>query len=106
MRFLEENHTFIYQADIWEFIASPKKLSASDVADSAFLTKPAYPDEFDDLLIIKYYDLEKSGLSPERFEKISQFEKTRMKVGVPNPYTLKELLEANRRWARLGHKKR
>ncbi|MHA2039546.1 MAG: B12-binding domain-containing radical SAM protein [Promethearchaeota archaeon] len=103
--FLEENHTNIYQADIWEFISSPKKLSASDGVNSDFWTKPVYPEEFDDLLIIKYYDLENKGSSAERFEKISQFEKARIKLGVPNPYKLKELLEANKRWVKLGHKK-
>lgn len=105
LHFLEENHSYIYQADIWEFISSPKKLSATDGADSAFWTKSVYPDEFDDLLIIKYYDLENRGLSPERFDKISQFEKARIKLGIPNPYTLKELLEANKRWIKLGYKK-
>jgi radical SAM superfamily enzyme YgiQ (UPF0313 family) len=106
LKFFEENHKYIYQADIWEFISSPKKLSDSEVTNSDFSTKPVYPEEFDDLLIIKYYDLENKGLSPERFEKITQFEKLRMKLGVPNPYTLKELLDANRRWVQLGHKKR
>jgi hypothetical protein len=104
IRFLHENRTHIYQADIWEFISSPKKLSASEVTDSSFITKPVYPEEFDDLLLIKYYDLEEKGLSPERFEKISQFEKSRMKLGIPNPYTLKELIDANNRWIKLGHK--
>lgn len=106
MNFLEENHNYIYQADIWEFISMPKKLSASEGTDSDFLTKPLYPEEFDDLLLIKYYDQANKGLSPERFKKITQFEKLRMRLGIPNPYTLKELLEANRHWVKLGHKKR
>ena len=104
MRFLEENCRNIYQADIWEFIASPKKLALSEKTGNVFATKHLYPEEFDDLLLIKYYDQESEGLSPERFEKISQFEKLRMKLGIPNPYTLKELLEANKRWVELGHK--
>ncbi|MBI4682360.1 MAG: radical SAM protein [Nitrospirae bacterium] len=106
LRFLEENSRNIYQADIWEFISSPKKLSPSEDTGVDFATKPLYPEEFDDLLLIKYYDQESEGLAPERFDKISQFEELRMKLGVPNPYTLKELLEANKRWVKLGHKKR
>jgi len=105
IRFLEDNQNDIYQADIWEFIATPKKLAVADGVNSEFCTTPVYPEEFNDLLIIIYYDLENKGLSPERFEKISQFEKARMKAGIPNPYTLMELLEANKRWANLGHKK-
>ncbi|MHA2038641.1 MAG: B12-binding domain-containing radical SAM protein [Promethearchaeota archaeon] len=103
MRFLSDNHKVIYQADIWEFISAPRKLSASDGTDNDFLTKPLYPEEFDDILLIKYYDLENKGLSPERFEKISQFENLRVKLGIPNPYSLKELLEAQARWVELGH---
>jgi hypothetical protein len=106
MLFLEENSRYIYQADIWEFISMPKKIPASEATDTYFSTKPLYPEEFDELLLIKYYDQESMGLSPERFKKISQFEKLRMKLGVPNPYTLKELLNANKRWVQLGHRKR
>ncbi len=103
--FLEENSENIYQADIWEFIAMPRKIHTSDDTECDFSTKPLYPEEFDDMLLIKYYDQESTGLSPERFEKITLFEKARMKLGIPNPYTLMELLEANKRWAKLGHKK-
>jgi radical SAM superfamily enzyme YgiQ (UPF0313 family) len=106
LRFLEENHTHIYQADIWEFIASPREISGSEPSNSDFSTSPVYPEEFDDLLLIKYYDLEKKGLSPERFDKICQFEKLRIRLGIPNPYSLKELMEANKRWVKLGHKKK
>lgn len=106
MRFLNDNHRFIYQADIWEFISSPRELSTSDESGSDFSTKPAYPEEFDDLLIIKYYDLAKMCLPQERFDRISQFEQLRMKLGVPNPYSLAELLNANKRWVKLGHTKR
>jgi len=105
MRFLKENHQVIYQADIWEFISSPRKLSVSEVTNSDFLTKPVYPEEFDDLLVIKYYDLEKNNLSSERFQRISQFEKLRMELDVPNPYSITDLLEAQTRWVKLGHQK-
>ena len=101
MDFLEENSANIYQADIWEFIAMPREIPASDDTESNFSTKLLYPEEFDDMLLIKYYDRKSSGLAPERFEKISQFEQLRMKLEVPNPYTLKELLKANKRWAQL-----
>ena len=105
IRFLEENSENIYQADIWEFIAMPRKIPRSNDSESDFSTKPMYPEEFDDMLLIKYFDQESTGLAPERFEKITRFEKARIKLGVPNPYTLRQLLEANKRWAKLGHKK-
>jgi len=103
LRFLSENHRFIYQADIWEFISVPRRLTSHDISDRNFLTRPLYPAEFDDLLLLIYYDQEVDNLSPERFEKIRRFEELRIKLGIPNPYSIMELLLAQKRWADLGH---
>lgn len=103
MEFLKENHRFIFQADIWEYVCLPARASYPEAEDSNFLTKRIYPGEFGGLLPIKYYDLEKDPSSFERFKRISKFEKLRMKLGIPNPYSIRELLEAQVRWMKLGH---
>lgn len=101
--FLNENNEFIYQADVAAFICAPKKIVSSESTGSGFLTKRVYPEEFDNLLIIKYYDLKNGPSSVERFDRIRRFEKTRVKLGIPNPYSLRELMEAHARWVKLGH---
>lgn len=90
--FFEKNHKFIYQADIWEYV---------DISSR----NNVYPQEFEDILFIKYSDCEGGLPSAERFERISQFEKLRIKLGVPNPYSARELIEAQQRWVTLGHRK-
>jgi len=106
LNFLEDCHKYIYQADIWEFIYFPSQRGfiASETMDKDYSAKPVYPEEFNDFLIIKYYDLENGISSSERFERISQFERLRKKLCVPNPYSISELLEASTRWSRLGHR--
>ncbi|MCX5704312.1 MAG: radical SAM protein, partial [Candidatus Omnitrophica bacterium] len=101
--FLNDNINSLYQADIWEFICSPSLIPSSESGSEDFSTKAMYPEEFDDLLVIKYYDL-KNGPSPEvRFERIRRFEENRLKLGIPNPYSIKELISAHQRWVNLGH---
>lgn len=103
INFLNGNVDYLYQADIWEFICPPRLITCSESASEKFFTKAIYPEEFDNLLIIKYYDL-KNGPSPEvRFERIHRFEKNRLKLGIPNPYSMQELMSAHQRWFNLGH---
>ncbi len=105
INFLDENSHFIFQADVWEFICSPKEISFSGTMERDFSTRPVYPEEFDDLLLVKYYDLKNGPSSQERFERISRFEKTRMRLEIPNPYSIRELMEAQVRWIKLGYQK-
>ena len=105
LSFLAENRASIYQADIWEYICPPRQISSSAGVESDFSTKPIYPDEFDDFFIFKYYDSKNGPPAQERFERISRFEKTRLELKVPNPYTITELWEADERWGTLGHQK-
>jgi len=100
--FLKDNHKNIYQADIWEFICSPEGFSIPD-ENINHRAKPAYSEEFDDILPLRYYELENSISPAERFERINLFEKTRMDLGIPNPYSIIDLMKAKERWIELGH---
>lgn len=55
------------------------------------------------MLVVKYYDLEDGISSPERFERVNKFEELRMKLGIPNPYSFRELVQAQNRWSDLGY---
>jgi len=99
LEFFKDNHPLIYQADVMEFVNL-------DGQPSPEREESAYPDEFDSLLILKYQEL-KDGVPPaQRYERITRFEELRHKLGVPNPYSLNELVEAQLRWVKLGHIKK
>jgi hypothetical protein len=102
MKFLGENHRHIYQADAWEFVAFPPESSCP--SDGGFSVAPVYPAEFEDLLPVRYYDVRDGVPAAERFRRIAEFEKLRISLGVPNPYSVKELVEAAARWTALGHR--
>jgi hypothetical protein len=99
--FLRENHRNIYQADIWEFICLPTGREFQ-VGDRSWPIQRRYPAEFDDLLPVRYF--ETGDISrEERFDRIFEFERLRMELGIPNPYSMEELKQAHARWTELGH---
>lgn len=102
MEFLKDNHKNIYQADIWEFVCAPEGFSIPE-ENINHQAMPAYPEEFNDILPLRYYELENSISQAERFERINLFEKKRMELDIPNPYSIIDLLKANERWIKLGH---
>ncbi len=103
--FMVENKSFIYQADIWEFVCSPTGVASAGPGEADFSTKPIYPEEFDELLILKYYDLKNGPSGSERFDRITRFEEARINAGISNPYTMQDLVRAHQRWVKLGHQK-
>jgi len=102
IEFLKDNHKNIYQADIWEFVCSPEGFSIPD-ENINYQAKPTYSEEFNDILPLRYYELENSISPAERFERICLFEKMRMELEIPNPYSIIDLLKAKERWIKLGH---
>ncbi len=104
VEFLKDNHKNIYQADVWEFICSPEGFALPD-ENMNYRARPVYSEEFDDILPLRYYELENSISPAERFERICLFEKARMGLEIPNPYSIIDLLKAKERWIKLGHLK-
>lgn len=101
--FLKKNRQNIYQADIWEFVCSPEGFFIAEEGIS-HQARLAYPEELGSILPLRYFELEGSISSSERFERISLFEKARIRAGIPNPYSISDLLRAKDRWIKLGHK--
>lgn len=98
--FLKENSKYIYQADVWEFVPSPEGFVS---ATREYKAKLTYPEEFNDMLVLKYYELEDTVSKTEKFERIAEFEKARIEAGVPNPYSIMDLFLAEKRWMELGY---
>jgi len=102
IEFLRDNHKNIYQADAWEFICSPEGFSIPN-ENINHQAEPAYPEEFNGILPLRYFELKDSISPAKRFERIRLFEETRMELGIPNPYSIIDLLKAKERWIKLGH---
>ncbi|MCK4764923.1 MAG: radical SAM protein [Candidatus Aminicenantes bacterium] len=62
-----------------------------------------YPQEMSDMLVFQYYT-PGAALEPSReeaFRRVHRFEEHCRKLGIPNPYSYNEHVEADKRWRRL-----
>jgi hypothetical protein len=64
-----------------------------------------YPEEFDDALLVQYFELDIPDVVPMKIDRIRRMCRVMQEAGIPNPYTLREWRAANRRWDEL-HPKR
>jgi len=60
-----------------------------------------YPEKFNDLLVIKTWKLDLDPSREVAFERLFRFVQLCKKLGIPNPYTLKEIADADERWTKL-----
>lgn len=60
-----------------------------------------YPDDAADMLITQSYSLNSYPTREIIYERGCRFKEHCKKLGIPNPYSLRELLEADRRWQKI-----
>lgn len=101
LRFLKENDTEVYQADAWIFQYAPEGLAGSSSLDSAG-TRPRFAPELDKAFGIQFLALSNDLTAEERFDRLERFGRRMTELGIPNPYSLKQLRTAEIRWAELG----
>jgi hypothetical protein len=107
--FLVEFKDSIYCADPWQFIFHPTvgaepvfgRLVASESFEAKYGMRRLYPEEFDDALLIQYYELDIPDIVAKKIDKIERMCALMENAGIPNPYTLREWRAANRRWETL-----
>lgn len=104
LKFICENKGYIYQADPWLFQYHPKGLSKSVVIDSQKGSKYRFSDQLNDILAVSPYVVDNDLLPAERFERLERFDAALKEYDIPNPYSLREIAYANKRWQQLGHK--
>lgn len=97
--FLEEMKDYIYEAEYNPFFYYYSNQANTDEwSDGAELLFPA---KYRDMLITQTWYLNDNPTRKEMFERVNRFEEKRRQLGIPNPYTLKEIYQADMRWKQL-----
>lgn len=102
LNLIEEMADFIYEAEISPFRYFISGQVESTVWNSNHGCEKLYPEKYDDLLMVQTYDL--VGVEPSRevvYERLNRIRQHIEKLGIPNPYVLNEVIEADKRWALL-----
>jgi hypothetical protein len=107
--FLVEFKDSIYCADPWQFVFHPTvgpepvfgRLVASESFEARYGMRRLYPEEYDDALLVQYYELGIPDIVAKKIDKIERMCALMDETGIPNPYTLREWRAANRRWEEL-----
>lgn len=102
MNFVKEHHKCIYQTDPILFLYHPEGLSNSEGLGKTFGVQYRFSKALQEVLKINSYVLEKETSLPEKFDRIERFDALQEELGIPNPYTVRELFYADTRWSSLG----
>jgi radical SAM superfamily enzyme YgiQ (UPF0313 family) len=65
------------------------------------LSRPLYPEEAEDLLMVQTWEVNAPPHREEVISRLNRFMTHCRRLGIPNPYTLKDLYQADRRWQKL-----
>ncbi|MCP4157634.1 MAG: radical SAM protein, partial [bacterium] len=63
--------------------------------------KLLFPEEMQDMLVFKTWTLDIEPVREEVYRRLFRFTQHCKKLGIPNPYTLGEYIEADERWKKL-----
>lgn len=105
--FMARHRRAIYAADPWQFIFHPTvgdepvfgRLVAADSFESKFGMRRLYPEEFDSALLVQYFELDIPDVMALKMDRLERMCAHMKKLGIPNPYSMNEWREANRRWS-------
>lgn len=97
--FIEENKNNIYEAECEYFNYYYAGQTNSDKwADKRI---PVYPQQARDMLIIQKWGVDGEPSREEIFRRVARFVQHCEKLGIPNPYSLNEVYQADERWKNL-----
>ncbi len=101
LNFIEELRDDIYEADLnpfWYFLTGQVKSNEWTRQNNSILLYPAWAR---DMLVAQTWILEGEPSREETYERVNRFVHRCNQLGVPNPYTLPEIYEADKRWKQL-----
>lgn len=104
LRFIAEHKTQIYQSDAWLMQYHWSGLAGSEVLHKARGSTPRFSERLNDIFkLVPMRVIE--DLSPQdRFARLERFVAAMQECSIPNPYSLFQWVEADRRWAELGRR--
>ncbi|MCU0288711.1 MAG: radical SAM protein [Acidobacteria bacterium] len=98
---LEEMKDDIYEADCNPFSYFLTGQVKSTGWASEYQSRTLYPPETLPMLMLQTWELEAPPFREERFHRVNRFADWCRKQGIPNPYSLREIYEADERWKKL-----
>lgn len=112
--FLAEFKDSIFSADPWQFIFHPTtglepvfgRLVAADSFEARHGMHRLYPEEFDDALLVQYYELNIPDVVSLKLDRVKRMCAVLDSLGIPNPYSMREWRAASRRWQELHPRRR
>ncbi len=96
---IEELADDIFQAECNYFLVHYSQQAKAD--DWRKHIKLLYPEKALDMLLFQYYTHNFEPSREETFKRIHRFEAHCRKLGIPNPYSYSEHMEADKRWKKL-----
>jgi len=107
--FLREHKNVIHSADPWQFIFHPTtgdeavfgRLVAADSFESKYGMRRLYPEEYDDALLVQYYELDIPDAVSTKMDRLERMCALLNEEGIPNPYSMREWRAAAQRWRTL-----
>ena len=103
LSFIRKNKNNIYQADPWLFQYHPKGLAHSPELNESQGSKYRFSSKLNDIFAVSPYVVG-NDLSPsERFDRLERFVAALRECEIPNPYSINEIIRANKRWEDMGH---
>ncbi len=91
----------IYEAECNSFIYLVTGQVGSDMFSSRYKVRSLYPEKYEPNLMIQSWYLESEPSREVTYDRIKRFVEHCRKLGIPNPYSMQDIFEADERWKRL-----
>ena len=101
LHLIEELKDEIYEADCNPFQYHLTGQVNSDQWAKKYKSNPLYPEKSRDMLMLQTWILETEPSREQMFQRLNRFVEHCDKLGIPNPYTLHHIYEADERWKKL-----
>lgn len=96
---VEELKNSIYQAECNPFLYHYSGQNSSDEWQSK--RQLLYPEDAKDMLVFDSWTLDMEPLREEAYDRMNRFVQHCKDLGIPNPYSFKEIYEADNRWKKV-----
>ncbi len=103
LELIEECKDDIYEVDWHPFYYFPTGQVNSKKWEQENGISLLYPEDVRDMLITQTWTLNTNPSRQQIYDRLCRFEKHCKKLGIPNPYSLKDIYMADERWKSLHH---
>jgi len=91
----------IYEADCNPFIYFPSGQVSSDQWAKERKNRLLYPAEYREMMLVQTWVLDVPPSREETYQRVNRFTAHCRELGIPNPYTLRDIYHADERWKKL-----